>query len=228
MNYEIIKNEQTLIDFVDNFLPELKENEKFYCCLFARKKYSPKLVKSSDKTQLKRFLTNKELLIDKLKQLEIPIGKWKIKGMSAPQESLVVYINPNPRCMKKATYKLMKKCLELLETDAKGYNVNAESLSAVQNSKSRGVFVDFDIDQKENVDFSILKEIFPSKYNPYKILETRGGYHLLVEASRVENTNKDWYRKVINSFPLDQAGDNMIPIPGCVQGGFVPKFINTT
>ena len=99
-NYKIIHNKEALLQFID-WLPELEDNEKFYLSLFARKKYCPDLIKSNDKTQLRRFTSNKARMYDKIKQLELQIGDWKLKDVSAPQESLVVYIMPNPRCMKK-------------------------------------------------------------------------------------------------------------------------------
>ena len=159
MNYNIVTDEKQLIEFID-WLPDLGPNEKFYCSLFARKKYLPEVIKSNDKTQLRRFTSNKEKLFDKIKQLELKIGDWKLKDIDAPQESLVLYINPNPRSMKKATFLMAKKCIQLIENQNDNYNIHAEALSCIQKSKSRGVFVDFDIDTKE-VDLSKIENILP-------------------------------------------------------------------
>ena len=84
--YKIIHNEKLIQEFIDKVLPDLQNNERFYCSLFARKKYCQELIKSNDKTQLKRFLATKENLIDKLYQLEIELGRWKLKDISAPQD----------------------------------------------------------------------------------------------------------------------------------------------
>lgn len=220
MNYHIIKDEDKLKEFID-WLPELEVNEKYYVSLFARKKYCEKKIKSNDKTQLKRFTSNKDRLFEKIKQLECEVGGYSLRnGIIAPQESLVLYINPNPRDMKKATFGLMKKCVDLLQSDGNGYNIHAEVLSCIQKSKSKSHFCDFDIDTK-NIDLSKLSDILPP--NSYKILETRGGYHILVNTRLAPKTK--WHLAIRETFNVDQIGDQLIPVCGCYQGGFVPRFV---
>ncbi|MFW6220032.1 MAG: hypothetical protein ACOC33_04255, partial [bacterium] len=161
MNYQIIVNEDQLRNFI-NWLPDLGENEKYFVSLFARKKYYNALIKSNDKTQLKRFTSNKEKLFDKIKQLECEFGSYKLRNIPAPQESLVLYINPNPRDMKKATFGLIKKCIDLIECGGNGYNIHAEALSCIQRSKSKSHFCDFDIDSKD-IDLKKMEDILPKE-----------------------------------------------------------------
>ncbi len=227
--YEIIKDEKLLLDFI-NWLPELDSNETYYCSLFARKKYSNELIHSNDRTQLKRFTSSKERLFEEISQLELPLGRWKLKSIEAPQESLVVYINPNPRCQKKATELMGAKCWTLMKSQ--NYNIHAEAISCIQQSKSRTCYVDFDIDTKD-VDLNKLKDIFPIFNNYHKVLETSGGYHVLIDSFRAEELlkqlpkyPKNWYKAMQDTFTIDQTGDQLIPVPGCTQGNFIPKFIN--
>ena len=227
MNYQIIADENALLNFVD-WLPELRENETFFVALFARKKYSNGAIKSNNQTQLRRFTSRKERLIDNIKQLELPIGAWKMKDEVAPQESLACYISLNPRCMRKATELMGKKCWDLMNSQS--YNLHGEALSCIQKSKSRTIYVDFDIDDKDiNIDDSWLDTEI-GKGN-YQIVETRGGYHVLVEPELATKFRKStfndnrWYQLIQEKYPVDQSGDQLIPIVGTYQGGFVPKFI---
>lgn len=232
--YNIIRDEKALIDFI-NWLPELTINEKFIVSLFARKKYAPEL-KSSDKRQLRRFTADKEYLLELIKQLEVPYGSFKLKGRDVPQESLALYIMPNPRCMDKATEMLGKECWDLKHN--KGYRLEVEALSCIQKCKSRTLYIDFDIDSKE-IDLYLLNNIFPNPNNEqldcYKILETRGGYHLLVRPSKAtehrlnfmpKNKAVLWHNEINKTFDIDDSGDEYMPVPGCTQGNFTPKFIN--
>ena len=200
------------MEFID-WLPDLGVNEKFYLSLFARKKYEPGLIKSNDKTQLKRFVSCKKRMVDKIRQLEVELGRWKLGDTEATQDSLVLYINPNPRCMKKATRLSIKALVDLLDQD--GFNVHQEVMSCIQKSKSYSFVVDFDIDSKD-IDLSLIE----LPLDQYKVLETRGGYHILVHPR-----NNQFYKYIQALYNVDQAGDQMLPVPGCIQGGFIPKFV---
>ena len=221
MNYQIISDKEKLLAFID-WLPKLEANEKYYCCLFARKKYCADLIKSNDKTQLKRFLSDKAKLYQKIKQLEVPVGAYQLKDIAAPQESLALYINPNPRNLKKATYDGIIKLTQLLKNDNKNFNPHAELLSCIQKTIGRKIYLDFDVDFKD-FDFDKLDGII----NPscMDIVETRGGYHLLVRLAEIEKVYKKTFYKNISALGVDQTGDQLLPVPGCVQGGFVTRFI---
>lgn len=222
-NYKIINNPDAVKEFID-WLPDLKDNEKFYLSLFARKKYCRDVIDSNDKTQLKRFTSDKERMFDKLNQLELTLGKWRIKGKEAPQESLVLYIHPIPRDMRIATNKMGKKCWDLIEN--KNYNLVAEAMSCVQSSKSKSVkLVTFDIDDSD-ADMSYLNEIFPFKC--YDYIKTRGGYHVIVNTKKIKmDFRKNWYMEIKNYYNIeDKCGDIMSPFPGTIQGGHVPEFFN--
>ena len=222
MNYKIITDKEKLLDFIE-WLPDLEDNEKFYCSLFARKKYCSDLLHSNDKSQLKRFLSNKERLYEKIKQLEVEIGAYKLKSIDAPQASLALYINPNPRDLKRATYDGIIKLAELLKNGNSNYNPHAELMSCIQKSKSRNIYLDFDIDTK---DFKLKELKNYINESCLQILETRGGYHVLVKLNEVEaKYKKTFYNKIV-ALGVDQTGDQLLPIPGCIQGGYTPHFID--
>lgn len=218
MNYKIIRNEKQLKGFID-WLPELEKHEKYFLALFARKKYSENKNISSDKSQLKRFVAHKGNMFDKIKQLECEIGNYKINGVEAPEESLALYINPNPRDMKKATYHMIKNCVDLLQSE-NNYNVQAEALSCIQRSKSKSHFCDFDVDIK-SADVSKIKNILPPE--TYSLVETGGGYHILVKTRLAPKTR--WHSDIKNTFDVDNIGDQLLPVPGCTQGAFIPVLI---
>lgn len=222
-NYKIILDEERLKTFID-WLPELSNKEAYYVCLFARAKYAPGIVLSSGQTQLKRFTSNKEHLLSKIKQLECPVGSYTYKGQTLPQESLALYINPNPRDLEKATKNALIKFAHLITKPYTGYNPHTEVLSEIQVSHSRKPFMDFDFD---NVDFkdvlNFIKEKDIINLDAVIIVKTRGGFHLLVELQKINNKyQKSWYQSISNMEGVDMKGDGLLCVPGCVQGGFSP------
>lgn len=221
--YKIIADEHQLSNFVD-WLPDTEKHEKYYLALFARKKYDDTLKSTaSDKMQLKRFTSNKGDIIKKIRQLEIPIGRYLLKNTPATQQSLALYITPNPRCTINANKKLLMSLANAITTGNLFNNPHQEAISCIQKSKSYTHVVDFDIDSKD-IDLTLLSKILPS--DCYEILETRGGYHILVYPKKTKEASiNKWHEQIRRFYDVDQHGDQMIPVPGCYQGGFVPRFL---
>lgn len=233
MNYEIVKNEKILLDFI-RWLPELNESEKYYLCLFARSKYTrdeagknglPHI--KSDKAQLKRFVSDKERLFQKIKQLEVPLGWYMQKELIVPQEALAVYITPNPRHMWRASINSLVKLAECIRDQNVLMNPHQEVMSEIQRTKSRTCWIDFDIDETDEEKMAVNIEEIKTYVNPeaVKWLKTRGGYHVLVNPDKVWPEFKKTFYQNMRKF-ADQTGDNMIPVPGCTQGMFVPHFVD--
>ncbi len=226
MNYKIISNEEKLKFFID-WLPALEEGECYYVCLFSRAKYCKDVARIySDKQQLKRLTSNKEFLFDKLKQLECPLGSYKQRDIVIPQEAIAVYISPNPRSYIKAGINGLKKLADLVTQKYNGYNPQAEMISEVQKACSRKIFFDIDFDNVnvENI-YDTIENFKMINIDCLDFLKTRGGMHLLVNLKKIEKQyEKTWYNQLTKIEGADAKSDNMIPIPGCYQGGFVPDF----
>jgi hypothetical protein len=224
MNYKIIQDETLFKKFIEQ-LPELKSGEQYYITLFARKKYDTTGLIKSDKSQLKRFTATKEFIYRKVKQLEVELGAYTDNGNPIPQESLALYISVNPRSLIKATKDSLIEFAKLITEEYTGYNPHAIVMSKIQTSSGTRYFSDFDFD---NVTFEdTLKLIDFNKINKEAIkpLITRGGFHLLVELSKIDKSfSKTWYQHIMRLPGGDMRGDNLIPVPGCAQGGFVPYF----
>lgn len=218
-NYKLIACEETLTNFVENFLPDLTRDETYYCTLFARRKYWP--VIKADKGQLKRFVSPKHRLIKKIKQLEIEEGGYEFDGIPIPQEALCLYITPNPRSNIKATQIALRKCADLIANGNSGYNLHQEMMSCVQQAKSRTCFIDFDFDCDVCPD--VRNMLNPESYS---IVKTRGGYHILVKPDLVDAKFKKSFHQKISKMPgCDVRGDCLLPIPGTYQGGHIVRLM---
>lgn len=232
MNYQIIKDGDKLDEFIE-WLPELEKHERYFIGLFARKKYAPQMQLRNGEQQIKRIITEKKYIKDKIRQLEIIEGGYKDNGNPIPQEALVVYITPNPRCLIKATKSTLKELLDkMLQDGYTNYNPYSTALTEIHRAKSRGVFVEFDFDCPEGYHIKEFVEDTTSEIADYinkeacTFIRTRGGVHVLVEPDKVEDKyKKSFYKAFMKIEGFDQKGDNMIPIPGTTQGNFVPHFI---
>lgn len=220
--YKIIMDEAKLREFIE-WLPDCEENEQYYGCLFMRKKYCPEVpwIKS-DKGQLKRFTSKKEFLFDKIAQLETKVGAYKFDGNPVPQESLALYVTPNPRDLWKATVRSIGKLATVLECGGKNSNPHAEVMSEIQKCAGNRKYILFDIDDKNVEDLQTCIDLCDGYCD---VSETRGGYHVFVHKDKVDKiTDKMWHPKMAKF--ADVTGEAMTCPAGTYQGGHTVKFIH--
>lgn len=228
-HYKTIIDENRLQNFL-HWLPDLQPDETFYYSLLARNKYVKDAgigTLNSDKHQCARFVTNKERLLLKLRQTETPLNSYGIKNVLVPQEALASYISINPRSHSKAARYLLKRMADVVADNEPSPNVYQESLTALHKSMSRKIFVDidFDIDKGDDPVYWIKRIGEFLNKDAVDILLTRGGFHAIVRLSAIEQKYvKSWYRNMQTLPGVDIVGDNMIPIPGTYQGGFIPSL----
>lgn len=224
MNYNIITDSDKLKEFID-WLPNLENGECYYYCLFSRSKYDTSKVLKSDKQQLKRGTSSKEYLYEKIKHLEIEVDSYFQKHTPVPQETLALYITPNPRSYEKAAKESLKKFADLITKEYSGYNPHQEVLSQIQIAVSRKIYFDIDFDDV-SIDDTLPKILECINKNALSFVQTRGGFHCLIKLCDIENRYvKTWYNNITKIHGCDVRGDNLLPIPGCIQGLFTPKLI---
>ena len=164
-------------------------------------------------------------MFQKIKQLEVPYGSYMQKDTIIPQETIALYITPNPRSYEKATKTSLIKFANLITGEYTGWNPHQEVMSEIQKSQSRKIYFDLDFD---GIDIETLKPKIEQMINPDSLtyLQTRGGFHLLVELSKVDTKfTRTWYNKLTSLEGCDIKGDTMIPVPGTLQGNFMPHFV---
>ena len=225
MNYQIIVDEQKLDEFIE-FLPETKEAEVYYFCLFGRHKYANEFPHNKNEAgQLARVISRKSDLKQKIARLSVPVNSYSRNGIVAPQEALALYIGINPRSLLRANKNLLITMATRIAEGDLEFNPISVATTEVHRAIGTKYFVDFDYDDVDPVDYlSRIKEILPD--NSYKILKTRGGFHLIVILEKIENSNKLWYQQLSALPNCDIKGANTLtPVPGCTQGGFVPYFV---
>lgn len=220
--YQIIIDEQKLKDFIA-WLPDHSDEEAYFYALFYRSKYTDSPKKSGGGNLLFRGISSKESLFYKISQLECPIGSYVRRGEPVAQESLALYINPNARSLYSATLNTLVQLSQNIREGHKTASPHKEALSCIQTSAGEKPFIDFDIDSK---DPSMIKNALTILgKGRSEIIETRGGYHVLVRRDSIHLIeDKMWYKKLQQM--SDVSGDCLVPCVGCVQGSFSPKFVD--
>jgi len=84
--------------------------------------------------------------------------------------------------------------------------------------------MDFDFDYTTIEDMSEkIAEIINKEAINY--IETKNGFHLLVDIEKLDNNfKKNYYNKLSKLANVDIKGDELCPCPGCCQGNFTPSL----
>lgn len=220
MNYQIIKDKELFLSFID-FLPQLAKNECFFLTLLARKKYTSAELPKTE-CQIKRFYASKEHLYDKVKQLECEMGTYKFNDIEVPADSMVLYLNPNPRCFKKAAKNTL---IELAKTIDQDVNPNTISMNCIQTAIGTKHFVHLEYDASAVEDFLVFAEDKINR-NAMTIIKTRGGFHVLIKPKLVEpQFIKKWYQALTSFEGIDVKNDQFCPVVGACQSTFMPYIV---
>jgi len=225
MQYKVLSNEAELDKFID-FLPDLQGNEVYYLSLFARSKYCPSVGNLKD-SQLARFVVqDKRQLKEYALRCECTIGGYQREQEIIPQSALALYIALNPRNIVKANKALLVDLATAFAEGRPDFNPLTLARTALHRATDRKLFVDFDYDHIEPAQhLPAIKAILPE--NSYRILKTRGGFHLQVLLDKAPKGQ--WYPNLAKLEGCDVKGsDTMLPVPGCIQGGFVPFLMEAT
>ncbi len=223
-NYKIITDEAKLDEFL-TLLPDTTPEEVYYICAFGRHKYCADFPNTKDSGQLARVIARKSELKEKIHKLEVPLGTYIRNGVAAPQEAIAIYIGLNPRNLPKANRNLLVELAKRIAAGELNFNPISVATTEVHRATNRKIFVDFDYDDVDPKDYiPKIKDILPGE--AFKVLRTRGGFHLIVLLEKVKHLKNNWYQGLAQLANCDIKGANTLtPIPGCTQGGFTPFFI---
>jgi hypothetical protein len=216
---QLILDEEELKKFVDGLPVDSVGDFGYFIMLFARKKYGA----PADYT-LNRNCVHQDHIISTIKKQQIPSECYvDSHGNPLPATSLAYYINPVPRSYKTASFRLLSNLAGMLATNpTKVKNPKSLALTALQTSKALNFRInhfDLDLEDKDEIG-EIFKFVNPSAVT---LIETRGGYHVLISADQVEDQyQKSYYQNISKFKHCDVKGDGLLPIPGTNQGGFCP------
>lgn len=85
---------------------------------------------------------------------------------------------------------------------------------------------DFDLSSKEEIKPLLGKILELVNEDAVTFIESRGGVHVLIEPTKVDDRFKrNFYQNIMKLPNVDQSGDQMIPCVGATQGNFIPRFI---
>jgi hypothetical protein len=251
--HKIIANDDELKDFLSKFAPRSKSHVAILQ-LIMREKYSE--VKFSGKASQNvstRVLSNDNVqnCYRKIFSMQAPVGSFTMLGtdIEFPNGCSCLYMTINPRDPVKAMIKVNNNLVDhitnlayLKDSSYMPCGMINYVYSAIHGTVYEKTYVDLDIDTKDEAFMLKLKCFLLEMWKSIEyIIETRGGYHILMSKSNVtktQMTNLYAYSKSTEIMEENRQGkmckqtlmaiisDPMLPVAGTFQGGFVVKNVD--
>lgn len=225
----LLKDETAIRKFVDNVVPEIKDDEILLIFLAARSKYAPGIRMKTDIVRreiVKR--KDRELILKKIRRLSIVDKLYTDNyGKILPEHSFVIYFDLNPKSTMKAYLGLQKQMSQTVYDIAVGHK-KLESMKRIKNAlmselhkcNSNKPYLLADIDIKDKNKLYLTEILSTIPFEDIKaITETKNGYHIIV--NKTKNTGRILY--TMKKDYLEMKKEVMTPVPGTLQGGFLVK-----
>lgn len=246
-HYTFIHDEKELLRFFD-ILPDLKDFEVFFCSLSCRKKYlteeEREILHITRAEMFDRKLIrekNWNRFLRTIRKYETIEGSYLSKnGLPVPQHSLTVYFNINPsnslKSLKEFNQKISDWQFEMFVNGSSSFKgkfnkLDIEIMNCFQRNRGTKNWIDIDFDVPKTFDApKEMKEFLKGKNLRYFWIDTKSGYHLLVdrrglrfnpEEICIEGrrlSGEDAKEIVVNK-------NEMIPLPGTLQGGYPVRVL---
>ena len=201
--YKFIHDEKELEKFHHQIMPELKEFEVFFLSLSCRKKYlSPEEREKYHITRAEMFdrkliRTNEySRLLRSIHKYEVSEGGYVTKNnLPVPQHCMTIYLNINPsnslKALKEFNGKIVEWQYEITsgnkEAFGKKFNkLDVELMNCYQRNRGtkHWIDIDFDIPKEYNMPW-VLKEYMEELNIRYFWIDTKSGYHLLIDRNSI-------------------------------------------
>jgi hypothetical protein len=248
----MIYDKNEIRKFFDNVLVPINEDEAYFMCLAARKKYLPEdspIQLHRNHCMFGRQIVNRydfNIYYSMLSKYETPESAYlDVNGVPLPESCKVVFANPNPSSVASAIYSL-KTALAAIELEVitsrkenfwkKYKSINSELMNGYQNSVSRKNWVDIDIDvvDKSIFDIEMLRDCIVSmgvSSSNFYVIDTRGGAHVLLRNTgfskelnpqSIVSLLSEELSHVSTEIKLCKSG--LVPLPGTLQGNYPVKI----
>jgi hypothetical protein len=185
-----------------------------------------------DKNCVKRVTAKKKDIIQKIEQMEVGVGVYTYEGKPIPEETLALYISPNPRSFHLGGVATLKQLVSELAEGKIRKNPHTTALNHIQTSSENRVYFDVDVDFLESSDLEDFKVAISNFINLdcCTFIQTRGGYHVLVKLAQImPEFQKVWYQGFTNlkfgGVAIMMNSDGLIPCPGIRQANFMPRLV---